>query len=84
VQKEALLCGGSSGAVLSAIKMVRHRIPRHANCVAIFPDRGERYLDTIYSTGWVQEHLGDLTEWEEAEQLVSVAGGEVRTGAVQS
>ena len=27
-------------------------------CVAIFPDRGERYLNTIYSDEWVQEHFG--------------------------
>jgi len=81
VKKEAILCGGSSGAVLSAIEMVRHRIPRHSNCVAIFPDRGERYLDTIYSPRWVQEHLGHLVDWEDEEaQLVSV-GSEVRTGA---
>jgi 2,3-diaminopropionate biosynthesis protein SbnA len=68
VKKEALLCGGSSGAVLSAIEMMQHRIPRHANCVAIFPDRGERYLDTIYSSAWVEEHFGDLAAWVEEEQ----------------
>ena len=67
VKKEALLCGGSSGAVLSAVEMMQHRIPRNANCVAIFPDRGERYLDTIYSTAWVEKHFGDLTAWDAAE-----------------
>jgi N-(2-amino-2-carboxyethyl)-L-glutamate synthase len=61
VKKEALLCGGSSGAVLMAVGMVKHRLPRHANCVAIFPDRGERYMDTIYSSSWVEEHFGDVS-----------------------
>ena len=75
VKKEALLCGGSSGAVLSAIAMVRHRIPPYANCVAIFADRGERYLDTIYSPVWVQEHLGDVAEWE--EEFISVGDAEL-------
>ena len=25
------------------------------------PDRGERYLDTIYSESWVADHFGDVT-----------------------
>jgi 2,3-diaminopropionate biosynthesis protein SbnA len=75
VKKEALLCGGSSGAVLMAVDMVKRRIPRDANCVAIFPDRGERYLDTIYSRPWVREHFGVLDETDEVrpEELL-VAG----------
>jgi cysteine synthase A len=28
--------------------------------VAVLPDRGERYLDTIYSDEWVREHCGDM------------------------
>jgi N-(2-amino-2-carboxyethyl)-L-glutamate synthase len=76
VKKEALLCGGSSGAVLMAVDMVKHRIPRNANCVAIFPDRGERYLDTIYSHQWVREHFGILDETDEVqlpEELLAAA-----------
>lgn len=60
VKREAILAGGSSGAVLSAIDRLRNRIPKGASCVAIFPDRGERYLDTIYSDFWVEKHFGDL------------------------
>jgi N-(2-amino-2-carboxyethyl)-L-glutamate synthase len=67
VRKEALLCGGSSGAVIMAVELVKHRIPRDANCVAILPDRGERYLDTIYSHSWVREHFGVLDETDEVE-----------------
>jgi cysteine synthase A len=33
--------------------------------VVIFHDRGERYLDTIYSDEWVAEHFGDIAHlWE--------------------
>src|SRR5205085_1793655 len=53
---EAILAGGSSGAVIMAIERMRHTIAAGATCVAIFPDRGERYLDTIYSDGWVEQH----------------------------
>lgn len=59
---EALLVGGSSGAVLTAVERLQHSIPAGANCVMIFPDRGERYLDTIYSESWVREHFGDIAD----------------------
>jgi 2,3-diaminopropionate biosynthesis protein SbnA len=63
---EAILAGGSSGGVLMALNRIKHRIPRGSVCVVIFPDRGERYLDTIYSDEWVEEHFGDVTPlWQD-------------------
>jgi cysteine synthase A len=65
VRAEAILAGGSSGGVLMAVDSIRHALPPGANCVAIFPDRGERYLDTIYADAWVAEHFGDVRHlWE--------------------
>jgi N-(2-amino-2-carboxyethyl)-L-glutamate synthase len=58
LHSEGLLAGGSSGGVLSAVDRLKHEIPQGAHCVMILPDRGERYLDTIYSDDWVFEHLG--------------------------
>lgn len=58
VTAEGILAGGSSGAAVMAVERVRERIGDGAVCVAIFPDRGERYLDTIYSDTWVREHFG--------------------------
>lgn len=55
-QREAILAGG----VLSAVERLKDRIPAGATCVAILPDRGERYLDTIFSDAWVREHFGDI------------------------
>jgi cysteine synthase A len=67
LRKEALLAGGSSGAVVAAIGKTLTRIPRGSTCVAIFPDRGERYLDTIYSRQWVEEKLGEIPDlWSES------------------
>jgi N-(2-amino-2-carboxyethyl)-L-glutamate synthase len=60
-QQEAILSGGSSGAVLMAVDRFREQVARGATCVVIFPDRGERYLDTIYSDKWITEHFGDVT-----------------------
>ena len=48
-----------------AVEHVKERIPRGGTCVAIFHDRGERYLDTIYSDEWVAEHFGDIANiWQ--------------------
>lgn len=57
VFREAILSGASSGAVMAAVEEVAESIPTDANCVVVLPDRGERYLDTIYSDEWVQSHL---------------------------
>ena len=65
--REALLVGGSSGATLMAAKRMKDQIPDGANVVLIFPDRGERYLDTIFSDQWVFEHFGPLAWIEESE-----------------
>lgn len=65
VETEGILAGGSSGAAVMAVERVRDRIPDGANCVAMFPDRGERYLDTIYSDDWVEAHFGQVAaSWE--------------------
>jgi N-(2-amino-2-carboxyethyl)-L-glutamate synthase len=65
VREEAILAGGSSGGVLSAIQRFSSEIEHGAVCAAIFPDRGERYLDTIYSDTWVEKHLGQVSHlWQ--------------------
>lgn len=58
--EEALLSGGSSGAIVAAIEQFSPAIPGGSVCVGILPDRGERYLDTIYSEEWVTEHFGEI------------------------
>ena len=60
LEKEAILCGGSSGAVISAIEKYASEIPVGANCVGILCDRGERYLDTVYCKTWIKEHFPDF------------------------
>lgn len=66
IKREAIMAGGSSGGVISAVELVRDEIPPGSVCVAILPDRGERYLDTIYCDDWVNEHFGDVSHlWEE-------------------
>lgn len=60
LRQEAILAGGSSGGIITAIEKKAQNIPKDATCVAILCDRGERYLDTIYSDSWVEEHFGNV------------------------
>jgi cysteine synthase A len=58
---EAILAGGSSGGVLMAVHAMLDRIEPGATCVMILPDRGERYLNTVYSRDWIREHFADAS-----------------------
>ena len=60
---EAILAGGSSGAVIRAIERMSKEIPEGSTVVGLLPDRGERYLDTIFSDDWVQKNLGDIAHY---------------------
>ncbi|MFC5623655.1 2,3-diaminopropionate biosynthesis protein SbnA [Algoriphagus winogradskyi] len=57
INTEAILCGGSSGAVTSAVQKYASKMPTGASVAMILCDRGERYLDTIYNEDWVEENI---------------------------
>ena len=66
---EAILAGGSSGAVITALDRMSNEIPEGSTVVVLLPDRGERYLDTIYSDQWVRENFGDIAHhWSKAAE----------------
>lgn len=54
------LFGGSTGTVVrGAVRwLAEHPQDRPRTAVAISPDLGERYLDSVYDPGWVREHYG--------------------------
>jgi N-(2-amino-2-carboxyethyl)-L-glutamate synthase len=52
-----LLVGGSTGTVLAAVQKLAPEFTRGDTIVAISPDLGEKYLDTIYDTAWVDENV---------------------------
>ncbi|MEU5845292.1 2,3-diaminopropionate biosynthesis protein SbnA [Saccharopolyspora shandongensis] len=49
---EGIFAGGSTGAVVAAIRRTLPRLPRPCRVVAVFPDRGDRYLDLVYDDDW--------------------------------
>jgi N-(2-amino-2-carboxyethyl)-L-glutamate synthase len=71
VRSEGILAGASSGGLIAAVGKIRERIPSGATCVVILPDRGERYVDTVYSDTWVREHFGEVSGlWPEKEGIL--------------
>ncbi|MCD0448726.1 2,3-diaminopropionate biosynthesis protein SbnA [Actinocorallia sp. API 0066] len=56
------LFGGSTGTVVSgAVHWLNEKYPgEEPVAVAVSPDLGERYLDSIYAEGWLTEHFGTL------------------------
>jgi len=68
------LFGGSTGTVLSgAMGWLAQHPALDLTAVAIAPDLGERYLDTIYQADWLQDHYGD--------ELVSSVGSTTDPGS---
>lgn len=56
--ERGLAMGGSTGSVLAAVNRKRAELPKGASVVAIGPDLGERYLNTVYDDDWVAERFG--------------------------
>lgn len=68
-----LFAGGSSGSVLGAIKFYFNRSPaeRPVNVVAIFPDGGGRYTDSIYNDEWCGKVINVHNATSSYEQVAS-------------
>lgn len=58
LEKNCVLIGGSSGACLCAIKQYcgMNGLDINKKIVTIFPDKGERYVETIYNDSWCNLH----------------------------
>ena len=76
VRRESLLCGASSGGVVAALHQLSGDLKPGDVCVMLLPDRGERYLDTVYSDEWVREHIGG----DALERRLEVTQGLSTTG----
>lgn len=57
LENESILCGGSSGGMISAVRKYSRKIEDGSNCALFLCDRGERYLDTIYNRDWLLKEL---------------------------
>jgi 2,3-diaminopropionate biosynthesis protein SbnA len=53
ITHEGILAGGSSGSVIAGIQKLLPTFPAGYRVLSILPDRGERYLSTVYDDEWV-------------------------------
>ncbi|ANY09291.1 2,3-diaminopropionate biosynthesis protein SbnA [Pseudonocardia sp. HH130630-07] len=57
--RRGFLFGGSTGTVVAgALAWLARHGDEAITAVALAPDLGERYLDTVYSPSWLREHFG--------------------------
>ena len=64
VDKEGIFAGGSTGSIIAAIAEIIDSIDHNKTIVTILPDRGDRYLDLVYSDDWfnhIKESRGALS-----------------------
>jgi cystathionine beta-synthase len=54
-RREGLLVGGSSGAVVCALRQVAKDLTEGARVAVLFPDSASRYLSTIFNDDWMRE-----------------------------
>lgn len=78
LHREALLAGGSSGGIVTALGKLLPQIPEGSTCALLICDRGERYLDTIYSDEWVHANLPDVNLDEEFDDRAEEIEEEMR------
>jgi cysteine synthase A len=66
LRQHGLLLGASTGTVLCGLEIEARRAPAGSTLVAISPDGGERYLDTLYNAEWLAktwpQHFGALAD----------------------
>ncbi len=55
VRREGILAGGSSGAVVCALRQVARDLGPEARVAVLFADAASRYLSTIFNDDWMEE-----------------------------
>jgi N-(2-amino-2-carboxyethyl)-L-glutamate synthase len=60
-RRHGLMLGGSSGSVLAAVAADAARFNANSLIVAISPDLGDKYLDSVFSPEWVRACYGLAT-----------------------
>ncbi|RMU65586.1 putative 2,3-diaminopropionate biosynthesis protein SbnAB [Pseudomonas syringae pv. syringae] len=85
-RSKGLLVGGSTATVIAAVHAWRERIEPGSVVVALSPDWGERYLDTLYDDQWVEQRFGrevlSMTLADLSSSEAATSPGSVKTPAL--
>ncbi|MFH0854110.1 MAG: pyridoxal-phosphate dependent enzyme, partial [bacterium] len=59
LEHHSIFAGGSSGTVFAAVKkyFAEKKYGKKPKVVMIFPDRGDRYMNTIYNQEWYSDFI---------------------------
>jgi N-(2-amino-2-carboxyethyl)-L-glutamate synthase len=68
VRDHHLLVGGSTGTVLAAVQELAPEFAPGDTIVAISPDLGDKYMDTVYDPAWVENH----SDWKAEERYAPI------------
>ncbi|MFB8116607.1 2,3-diaminopropionate biosynthesis protein SbnA [Streptomyces sp. NPDC056465] len=68
-RRYGLFAGGSTGSVVRAVLQRAPELPEGSRVVAVSPDLGERYVQTIYNDDWVTGTFGPECLKESDDEL---------------
>jgi len=71
-EQEHIFAGNSSGSVYAVSRWLANKVPHDSKIVAIFPDRGDRYSDTIYNSTYFNEKGFSQSKLLKEPQLVGL------------
>ncbi|MBE9206222.1 cysteine synthase family protein [Nostoc sp. LEGE 06077] len=70
-RREGLLLGASTGAIVAGGLHLAHELGEGARILMINPDRGDRYLETVYDADWLDHHGFTLKQGKLIEDAIS-------------
>jgi cysteine synthase A len=76
-REQQIFAGNTSGSVYQVLKDVARRSKPGSRVVGIFPDRGDRYAQTVFDDKWSNARLDDLVV---ADRPKRIRRGEVAVG----
>lgn len=69
-REEKIFAGNSSGSVYAVARWLSTQAPKDFNIAAIFPDRGDRYFDTVYNEDYrMEKEIGGPCILESPEKI---------------
>ncbi|QLE54932.1 cysteine synthase family protein [Nostoc sp. TCL26-01] len=70
-RREGLLLGASTGAIVAGGLHLARALGAGARILMINPDRGDRYLETVYDADWLERHQFTLKEGEHLDDAIA-------------
>ncbi|AFZ61093.1 cysteine synthase family protein [Anabaena cylindrica FACHB-243] len=69
--REGLLLGASTGAIVAGGLHLARSLGAGARILMINPDRGDRYLETVYDSDWLDHHGFTLKQGEHLDDAIA-------------